>query len=286
MKKYLSLLVVALSFSSCHEQIGGEAVEPPIIIGPVVQGDNMAMGNPSKATADIVNANNYLMIKPQYVLSYNNSTHLCNWVSWHLNKAWLGEIGRQEDFRADVDLPSVWFAVQNYSFSGSGFERGHMCPSADRTATLADNSATFLMTNMVPQAPNNNQIPWANFEMYCRSLAEKGYELYIVSGPQGKGGTGRNGYTETLGSNGIVVPQYTWKVVLAIYNGNDDLKRVSETTRTIGIWMPNTQDASSKSWSAYRVSVDFIEAKTGFDFFSNVPENIQKVIEARVDAEN
>lgn len=286
MKKYLSLLVVALSFSSCHEQIGGEAVEPPIIIGPVVQGDNMAMGNPSKATADIVNANNYLMIKPQYVLSYNNSTHLCNWVSWHLNKAWLGEIGRQEDFRADVDLPSVWFAVQNYSFSGSGFERGHMCPSADRTATLADNSATFLMTNMVPQTKENNQGPWAEFESYCRYLTANMHELFIISGPQGKGGDGIYGYKETLGSGKIVVPQYTWKVALVLYNGVDDVSRVNEKTRVIAIWMPNDKTPSGKSWRDYRVSADFIEGKTGFDFFSNVPENIQKVIEARVDAEN
>ena len=48
------------------------------------------------------------------------------------------------------------------SYSGSGFDRGHNCPSADRTGSTADNTATFLMTNMMPQAPTNNQQTWAH----------------------------------------------------------------------------------------------------------------------------
>lgn len=283
MKKSLLLLLPLIIFTSCYEQVGGGNITPPEVVGPVTREDNMLMGNPSGATNDILNADNYLMVKPQYSLSYNNTKHTANWVSWHLSSAWLGSIDRQDDFRADLSLPVSWFAVQNYSFSKSGFDRGHMCPSADRTASVGDNSATFLMTNMIPQAPDNNQIPWANFEMYCRSLAEKGYELYIISGPQGVGGTGSNGYTETLGSAAIVVPKYTWKVVLVIYNGNNDISRVNEKTRTIGIWMPNEQSASTKPWYSYRVSVDFIEEKTGFDFYSKVPADIQKVIEARID---
>lgn len=273
-----------ISFTSCYKQIGGEDIKPPVVIGPVSQDDNLSLGNPSEATSNVVNSTNYLMVKKQYALSYNNTKLTANWVSWHLSTAWIGTVNRQDDFRADITLPSTWYSVSSSDFSGSGFDRGHLCPSADRTVTVSDNSSTFLMTNMIPQAPNNNQKVWADFESYCRTLASKGYELYIIAGPYGEGGSGSKGDLSKIGSHGIVVPQYTWKVVLVLLNGNDDVNRVSKTTRTIGIWMPNNQTVSSLPWYKYRVSVDFIEGKTGFDFFSSVPKEIQDAIEAKVDA--
>ena len=143
--------------------------------------NNMALGNPSGATTSTSNANNYLMTKTQYTMSYNNSKKTCNWVSWHLSSAWIGSAARQDDFRADATLPSSWVKVGGTDYSGSGFDRGHMCPSADRTGSTTDNSATFLMTNMIPQAPKNNQITWANLENYCRALVGAGNELSMIS---------------------------------------------------------------------------------------------------------
>ena len=64
---------------------------------------------------------------------------------------------RQDNFAADASLPSSWYYVGSTSYSGSGFNRGHNCPSADRTGSVADNTATFLMSNMMPRAPTNNQ---------------------------------------------------------------------------------------------------------------------------------
>ncbi|SMC00644.1 DNA/RNA non-specific endonuclease [Hymenobacter roseosalivarius DSM 11622] len=120
----------------------------------------LALGNPSGATADASQPFNYLLSKPQYALSYHRDRGIPNWVSWHLSSAWLGSASRQDDFRADNSLPSGWYQVTASSYTGSGFDRGHNCPSADRTAAVADNSATFLMTNMLPQAPRNNQQTW------------------------------------------------------------------------------------------------------------------------------
>ena len=274
-----------ITLTSCYKS-DGEPLPGPDVVGPATKGDHIALGNPSNATSSILQNNNYLMEKDQYVLSYNDSKRTANWVSWHLSKSWVGSVSRQDDFRADVALPSSWVSVGTYDYSGSGFDRGHMCPSADRTATIADNSSTFLMTNMIPQAPKNNQIPWANFESYCRSLVSSGHEVYIVAGPWGRGGSGSKGYAETIGNKSVVVPQYTWKVALVLLSGENDISRITKETRIIGIWMPNTQDASSKSWYDYRVSVDFIESKTGFDFYSSIPKEIQDVIEARVDTES
>lgn len=138
------------------------------------------------------------------------------------------------------------------------------------------------MTNMLPQAPENNRKPWADFEGYCRSLTASNHELHIISGPSGIGGSGANGYKEQL-NGGVVVPKYTWKVAIVLYNGENDISRVDAKTRTIAVWMPNDQTASNRSWGYYRVSVDDIESKTGYNFFSNLPEEIQKVIEAKVD---
>jgi endonuclease G len=159
-----------------------------------------------------------------------------------------------------------------------------MTPSADRTSTVADNSATFFMTNMIPQSPDNNQGPWEALESYLRTLVGQGNELYIISGGVGTGGTGSNGGTTTTVANGhVTVPAQTWKVVIVLPAGSNDVSRVTTSTRTIAVIMPNVQGIRTTSWQTYRVSVDQVEALTGFDFFSNVPVGIQAVIESIVD---
>jgi endonuclease G len=248
--------------------------------------EHLTMGNPSNAVTDVNQPTNYLMEKPQYALAYHRDRGGPIWTSWHLDSSWTTGSGtRQDDFRADTTLPAGWYQVQGTDFSGSGFDRGHMCPSADRLRTNADNSATFLMTNMIPQAPDNNQGPWANMENYLRTLVSAGNELYIISGGSGQGGTGSNGgTTNTVASGHVVVPSQTWKVVIVIpAAAGDDVARVNNSTRTIAVIMPNTQGIRTVDWKTYRVSVDQVEALTGFDFFSNVNPSTQAAIESVVD---
>lgn len=263
----------------------GETISFTTLEEPLNVPDNhhMLLGNPSSATDDILNANDYLMVKDQFHLSYNNTTRTANWVSWHLNTSYLGDVGRQDDFRTDYSLPSSWYRVSETSYRYSGFDRGHLCPSADRTATIAANSETFLMTNMMPQAPRNNQGIWAALETYSRNLAKSGKELYIVAGPHGQGGEGSNGYAETIDNNNIVVPSTTWKIIVVLNNGDNDLDRINTNTRVIAVIMPNTQEVVGTKWYDYRVSVNDVEELTGFDFLSNVSTSIQEVIEAVVD---
>ena len=236
--------------------------------------EHLTMGNPSNAVTDVSQPNNYLMVKPQYSLSYSRDNGGPNWVSWHLDTSWLGSTPRQDDFRADTTLPAGWYRVQATDYSGSGFDRGHMCPSADRTITVTANSATFLMTNMIPQLPANNQGVWANLETYSRTLVSQGNELYIISGGHGLQHFIANGH--------VAVPAQTWKVIIVLPVGSNDVSRVTTLTRTIAVVMPNSGTIGS-DWRAYRVSVDQVEAITGFDFFSNVSSSIQAVIEGRVD---
>ena len=271
-----AVLVVGLLLSACQK----EAVIPPL--PPAALPEHLTLGNPRGATADEAQPTNYLLSKSQYALSYNRDQGKPNWVSWHLSEAWIGAAARQDDFRPDPELPAAWYHVGPGSYTGSGFDRGHHCPSADRTRTVADNSATFLMTNMMPQAPRNNQQPWANLEDYCRKVLAAGNEVYVLCGSYGRGGTGANGFLTALDQGRVTVPARCWKVVVILPTGTDDASRVSSTTRVIAIDTPNDNGIST-TWGTYRTSVDAIEAATGLDLLSAVPSAAQQVVEARID---
>jgi endonuclease G len=246
--------------------------------------EHLVMGNPSGATTDVNNPFNYLLLKNQYVMSYHRDRAIPNWVSWHLDSSWLGTAPRQDDFRPDDTLPAGWYRATSSDYSGTGFTRGHHTPSGDRTRSIPDNSATFLMTNMMPQSPANNNGPWERLESYSRTLVGQGNELYIIAAGVGMGGTGSNGgVTNTIANGKITVPSATWKVIIILPNGDDDVSRVNNETRTIGVIMPNTNDILADQWQEYLVTVDEVEALTGYDFFSNVPVSIQNVIESRLD---
>lgn len=256
------------------------------LAAPASTSEHLALGNPSNAAVDVNQSCNYLLDKAQYAVGYCRDRGIPNWVSWHLDTSWLGSAPRQNDFRNDTTLPSGWYQVQGTDYSGSGFDRGHHTPSADRTDTIPDNSATFLMTNMMPQAPDNNQGPWEQLESYSRTLVTAGNELYIIAGGYGNGGTGSNGgTTNSIASGKIAVPNVTFKVIVVLPVGDNDAARVSETTRVIAIIMPNTQGIRTNDWRSYRVTVNQIEQLTGLNFFSNVSPAVQAILKSRVDTQ-
>jgi endonuclease G, mitochondrial len=247
---------------------------------------NLLLGNPSNATADVSNHENYLMIKPQYVLSYSRSKGIPNWVSWRLNSEDLAEKGtskRQNDFRPDPDLPADWPATQPKDYTGSGFDRGHLTNSEDRSSNPTNNSATFLMTNIMPQSPDNNRGVWVELEKYCRELARNGQELYIISGPQGQGGVGSHGALKKL-PRGQVVPANTWKVVLVTTKGRG-IAGIDKNTRAFAVSIPNIQGIEHHPWRSYRKTVREIEKITGYNFFAVLPTDVQEAIENREDTD-
>ncbi|MEH2128844.1 DNA/RNA non-specific endonuclease [Nostoc sp.] len=241
---------------------------------------HLRMGNPSNAGSSY---SNLLLSKSQYAVSYNCYRGTPNWVSWQLNTSWLGSAPRQDDFRADTTLPSSCYRVTSSDYTGSGFDRGHMTASADRTNTVTNNSATFLMTNIIPQSPDNNQGSWAALENYSRDLVNQGKELYIISGSYGTGGTGSNGIKNTIANSNVTVPTRTWKVIVVLNSSNSDASSVTNNTRVIAVNMPNSQGIRNNNWTNYRVSVDSIETNTGYNLLSNVSSSVQSVIESRVD---
>jgi endonuclease G len=234
------------------------------------------LGIPAPTSATTPDA--FLSVKDDYVVSYNGSRKVPNWVAWELNTSYLGTAPRQDDFRPDNTFPPSEPQAQLTDYSGSGFDRGHMCPSADRTLTVPANSQTFYLTNMVPQAGNNNRGPWEKLEEELRTIAQTGKELFIISG-------GVFSASSTTIGTGVSVPDKTFKVVVVLDSIGQGAAGVTTSTRVIAVMMPNSNSliGLSDPWRNFRVSVDAIEAATGDDFLSDVDPAVQAVIEARVD---
>ncbi|MEC5143839.1 DNA/RNA non-specific endonuclease [Chitinophaga sp. 212800010-3] len=274
-----------LNFDAFRVTAGGKVTTPA---GPEARptggdDDNMLLGNPSGATASVVMTTNYLMNREYYALSYNCEKGGPNWVSWHVSRRDLGNMSRANDFRPDADLPANWYQVTQTSYMGSGFDRGHNCPSGDRTATRAANEATFLMTNMIPQAPNHNQHLWKNLEEYTRELVMRGNEVYVIMGSYGSGGTGSKGIAKQIDHDNVNVPAHIWKILVVLPEGNNDLRRINKQTRIIAVNTPNSNDVSSR-WNAYLTTIEEIEKVTRYKLLDKVPLEIRQELVRKIDA--
>ncbi|MVN75408.1 DNA/RNA non-specific endonuclease [Hymenobacter sp. HMF4947] len=258
---------------------------PPRSVAQLADNDNLLLGNPSGAISDPSSATNYLLLHPQYATGYNAQRGIPIWTSWHVGRTDLTKAApRQDDFRADPALPRQFYPVAPPSYSGSGFDKGHNCPSGDRTASLDDNSATFLMSNMVPQAPQNNQQTWAHLEEYTRAQVERGQEAYVVMGSYGRGGTGKNGPAQTIDQGRVTVPAHIWKVIVFLPEGTNDLQRIAAGQgRVVAIDTPN-DNSISPEWNQYLTSVDKIEAASGLDILSALPPATQAQLQSGVDS--
>jgi endonuclease G len=242
------------------------------------------MGNPSQASENRADHDNYLMKKEYFALSYNNSRGTPNWVSWRLVKDDLGDAPRGE-FHPDPDLPHGFVRITPKDYTGSGFDRGHMCPHSDRASTPKASEATFVMTNIIPQAPAVNQGPWNDLEDYCRHLvAKESHRLYIISGPAGKGGIGKKGLENSLAGGKFTVPASCWKVIMVLPEGSDrdDIEKAYARTRLIAVIMPN-EEKVKHDWTHYRTSVKKVEELTGFTFFDKVPADVINPLKDKVD---
>ncbi len=237
---------------------------------------HLAMGNPSDAKSDAGDKDNYLMEKAYFALSYNNEKGTPNWVSWHLSRDYLGHAPRKQRFDPDTDLPTGFKRITHADYTGSGFDRGHMCPHGDRALNKTTSYATFVMTNIVPQSHESNAGAWEELEAYERYLARRGKDLFIVAGPIGKGGEGSKGTETTIAHGKVTVPEKLFKVILVV-NRTDDTdpaKWVDADARLIAVIMPNNTAVDEENWAQYRCTVEQVEKETGFKFFSNASQEI------------
>jgi len=230
---------------------------------------HVAMGIPTDADP----SDDYLIDHQEYVVDYNPVHEEPNWVSWQLIAEDLGSVHRSGRFRADPDLPLELYHVGPGDYLDSGYDRGHLCPSADRTRTTEANALTFLMSNVVPQLHALNAGPWEKLEAYERQLARQGHDLYIMAGPLFDADPDYIGH-------GTDVPRATYKIIVSLNHGQT-AKDVTSLTTVIAVIMPNAETVKGHAWKDYAASVDEIERESGYDFMSNVDAEVQAMLEAR-----
>lgn len=231
----------------------------------------LALGNPSNASA--TDPNNYLLVNNFMVISYSRDRGIPNWVAWRLTKADLGSLDREDAFRPDDRLPKGWTRVTPSDYTGSGFDRGHIAPNADRYSSREAADATFLMTNIVPQTGDLNRGPWQKLEAYTRTLVNRGSDVYIYAGVYGSKGKIKKKVT---------IPENNWKVAVVVPAGTP-VSAINENARVIAVNMPNVKGIMNADWQIYRTTVREIEKASGYNLLSNLPQNVQDVLETKVD---
>lgn len=237
---------------------------------PASSHPHLVLGNPSQANT--TDPNNYLLQRSQYALSYSRDRNRLNWASWQVNVDWLGSTDRQDNFRPDGVLPQGFYQVTPNDYRGSGYDRGHVVPSGDRTNTVRDNAATFLMTNIIPQAPENNRGPWKDLEEYGRSLVyQDDSSLHVLAGAYGNQGS--------VGNRAIAVPSRLWKIIVVYDRLPEGGLGVGSDTQVIAVDMPNI-DQVNPDWRRYQTSVQRLEVATGYRFLENLPPELQAILKA------
>ena len=250
------------------------ASNPPKTVSPILPPSvHLAFGNPSNATMDVSNEENYLVLGDGSAFSYNNSRGTINWMSWKTTRADLGNSRQRPDFRPDPRLPKSFLHVGYYDYSGGGYDRGHMVPSADRFANANLHDETFMMTNIVPQTGALNQYPWENLESYARSEARRGSDVYTIAGVYGSQGVLKHKVT---------IPTNCWKIIVFLPRGIT-VDKIDQRTRIIAVDMPNAGGIENDGWEKYKTTVRKIEEKTGYDFFASMPRDLQDRIETRME---
>lgn len=273
---FILLSVLVLRFVSRREPAPTSGPTSAPTAGGAPVSPNIALGAPSNASADASNKNDYLLVKPQYVLSYNDERGGPNWVSWSLVASDIGDVERQNNFHPEQALPKGFKHVTPDDYTGTGFDRGHVCNSKDRTATEADNSETFSMANMLPQTGDLNRHVWESLESYTRTLAQKGNQLYIIAGGYGS--------AKVIGkANKVTVPTNCWKIILVMPAGKD-ISQADKTARVIAVDMPNISGIAQDPWTKYTTTVSDLEQKTGYHFFTQLPKDVQDALKAKKDS--
>jgi endonuclease G len=240
----------------------------------------MQLGNPTGATVDPTNHDHYLIQRTVYALDYNDSRGVPNWVSWSLTAGDVGSTERSGTFFTDTSLPAGFHYVTSSEYNGAGWDRGHNCPSKDRSDNRTDNDQTFLMTNIMPQDSNNNSGVWAQFEAYCRSLLST-QEVLIICGPRGFG-------SATIPSGYVRIPSNLWKIaVCAPLGSGTAYTRITNSTaasiRVIAIDIPNSPQ--SNAWQSFVTSAKQLQSLTGYTFFNALPNNLAWVLRSKVDGQ-
>ena len=218
-----------------------------------------------------------------YTHVYDKTNYLSLWTAYPLKSSHMGSLKRQGSWYYNPNIDSKYQAdLTDRSYAtgedGKEYSRGHMIPNGSRNGIDGMQKQTFYVTNSVPQRQDKfNGSIWNELEQAVQSVAGS-EEIYVVTGVA----LNKVGETKTVkyvspkdnSSQRCAIPNYFYKVVLKVnYNGS-----TVSSASAIGFWFIH-QDYDGKDYTKYAVSVDQIESWTGFDFFVNLPDNVENAAE-------
>jgi DNA/RNA endonuclease G (NUC1) len=240
-------------------------------------GGNAEFGEP----ADGDDSDDFIVRYPQFTASYNAGRGTPNWVAYNLEATHFGAEDRCECFTMDPALPASFPQITTADYTGSGafhgfgIDRGHMARSFDRTSGSLDNARTYLFENIVPQAADLNQGPWAIFENFLGDEARNNNrEVYIITGVAGNKGTLKN-------EGRVVIPTHTWKVAVLMPR-DQGLSQVQDyrDLEVMAVNMPNDPGVRNVDWHTYLTTVDAIETLSGYDLLALLPDDVESAVES------
>ena len=211
-----------------------------------------------------------------YSFYWSSSDHLSFWVAYPLNKGLISSGSRSNRWEFDPLIPQSEQACTPYGGFGSGYDRGHQLPSADRYS-YTGNIQTFYPTNMTPQRSAFNQNIWAKLEGTVRdwvqSINSATDTLYVVTGCVVEGSS----LSRQAGGSGpyVTVPTAYYKALL--------LRSRSAGYSACGIWLDHSSSASATTYSDM-MSISDLEKKTGVNFFVNLPSVVGSAKAAEIES--
>ncbi|KAF7708884.1 nuclease EXOG, mitochondrial-like isoform X1 [Silurus meridionalis] len=201
-----------------------------------------------------------------HILSYDQSRRTPRWVAEHLSsEKLLGKADRKHcKFKPDPSVPEL-FTAHNEDYLGSGWSRGHMAPAGDNKFSEQSMAETFYLSNIVPQNYENNAGFWNRFEMYCRELAERFRDVWVISGPltlpqAGEDQKKRVSY-QLIGKDDVAVPTHLFKVILVKKDHSSDVLALG------AFIVPNAPIGFEHQLKEYQVSLTELEKTSGLTFF-------------------
>ena len=174
-------------------------------------------------------------------------------------------VGRSNNWKYDPALSESW----QQSGVSQPYSKGHFVASNYRQASDAANRQTFYYTNQAPQYQNSfNDGIWNNLEQDVKSKAPSGRDtLYVVVGLL---------YENSRTVDNIPLPSHFYKCLMKC-----SFNEAGTMTAAKGCAYLFTNEAHSGSYSQGITSIDAIEQRSGWDFFTNVPKNLQDTAEAQ-----
>ena len=216
-----------------------------------------------------------------YDICYRESYEQAEWSAYQLERAELVKNARRsDDFRPDPEISTGSATLSDYR--KSGYDRGHLAPAADFAYSKEAMSETFYMSNMTAQSPQFNRGIWKALEEQVRAWASEYGRAYVICGPVLD--EPAENYA-TIGANKVAIPRAFYKIVLLpVYADESDFATPDDCTDLAihAYIIPNRQ--CDGNFSAYAVSVDEIEERTGMDFLYALEDSVENWIESKKDS--